>query len=253
MGLIGFFITVVILVAGAGYYFFGMSSSSLTIENEAPAPVVEKLGLYEELKAEVDDLKHAEEERVEQEIADLEEDLATKKIAQEAPVIQPEGAQEVKAASEAAITDRLMDAGFATPKKARTIDTIVLHSSYNPNGGDAYDVEKMVAIYESYGVSAHYLIDRKGKIYRLVADKNIAYHAGASKMPDGRKNVNDFSLGIEMLNKEETEYTAAQYEAVNALIAFLKKNYSIKSIVGHGDIAPDRKTDPWNFDWKKLH
>jgi len=36
------------------------------------------------------------------------------------------------------------------------------------------------------------------------------------------------------------------------LIASLKKQYPIKSVVGHQDIAPGRKTDPWNFDWKRL-
>lgn len=101
-------------------------------------------------------------------------------------------------------------------------------------------------------MSAHYLIDRKGVIYHLVADKNIAYHAGVSKMPDGRTGVNDFSIGIEMMNQEETSYTDAQYGAVNNLIAYLKGKYPIKYVVGHDDIAPDRKTDPWNFDWKRL-
>ena len=71
-------------------------------------------------------------------------------------------------------------------------------------------------------------------------------------MPDGRKDVNDFSIGIEIMNKEDTQFTKAQYEAVNDLIASLKNKYAIKNVVGHGDIAPTRKTDPWNFDWKKL-
>jgi len=138
------------------------------------------------------------------------------------------------------------------PKSPRTIDTIVLHSSYDLNGFDPYSVSGIVKEYEDYGVSAHYLIDRKGIIYRLVEDKNIAYHAGVSKAPDGRKNVNDFSLGIEMMNTEKGQFTSEQYSAVNDLIASLKKQYKIKFVVGHSDIAPDRKTDPWNFDWKKV-
>lgn len=244
MGLIGFFITIVIMVLGAGYYFFGMSGSSITLENDAPAPQVSGLALYENLKEQANDIKETEEERVEKEIASLEETLTTEAPK---PVVVPE-----KETDTLAITNRLMSTGFAVPSKARTIDTIVLHSSYNPNGGDMYSVVEMVKIYESYGVSAHYLIDRSGKVYRLVEDKNIAYHAGASKMPDGRQDVNDFSIGIEMMNKEETEYTKAQYQAVNDLVAYLKQKHSIKYVVGHGDIAPTRKTDPWNFDWKKL-
>lgn len=244
MGLIGFFITIVIMVLGAGYYFFGMSGSSITLTNDASAPQVSGLALYENLKEQANDIKETEEERVEKEIASLEETLTT-----EAP---KSGAVPEKEAGVLAITNRLMSTGFAVPSKARTIDTIVLHSSYNPNGGDAYGVSELVKIYESYGVSAHYLIDRGGKVYRLVEDKNIAYHAGASKMPDGRKDVNDFSIGIEMMNKEDTQYTKSQYQAVNDLVAYLKQKHAIKYVVGHGDIAPTRKTDPWNFDWKKL-
>ncbi len=147
---------------------------------------------------------------------------------------------------------QLLRFGYRTPPVPRGIDTIVLHSSYNAQGGDQYSVDKTIAEYEQYGVGAHYLIDRSGTIYRLIEETNIAYHAGSSKMPDGRKNVNDFSIGIEMIATEESGYTDRQYTAVNSLIADIKSRYKIKSIVGHMDIAPGRKTDPWKFDWKKL-
>ncbi len=246
MGLIGLIITLVIVGLGVSYTFLG-SSTPLTIENDAPAPA--GLDLYESLTTEANDIVSIEEERVEAEISALEENLKP-----ETPKNQSESLISGQATEKAeiGIVDRLMSTGFAVPAKARTIDTIVLHSSYNSLGGDPYAVGKLVEIYESYGVSAHYLIDRGGKIYRLVGDQNIAYHAGASKMPDGRKNVNDFSIGIEIMNKEDTEYTKAQYEAVNDLVASLKEKHGIKYVVGHSDIAPDRKTDPWNFDWKKL-
>lgn len=155
-------------------------------------------------------------------------------------------------ASDLAVADRLMADGFRTTN-GRSIDTIVLHSSYNAGSGDVYDIDKIVKQYEDYGVGAHYLIGRTGKIYRLIEEKNVAYHAGASKMPDGRKNVNEFSIGIEMVGTLESGYTEEQYRAVNALIADIKSRHKIKSIVGHADIAPDRKTDPWKFDWKKLN
>lgn len=244
MGLIGLLITVGIMVLGAGYYFFGMTNSSITLTNDTPAPQVSGLPLYENLKEEGTDVKNTEQERVETEIATLETEKEVDK--------KPETPPSQETADTATIIDRLMSTGFAVPTKTRPIDTIVLHSSYNPNGGDPYSVAEIIKIYESYGVSAHYLIDRSGKIYRLVRDKDIAYHAGVSEMPDGRQGVNDFSIGIEIMNKEDTEFTKAQYEAVNDLVASLKKKYTIKYVVGHGDIAPGRKTDPWNFDWKKL-
>ncbi len=150
------------------------------------------------------------------------------------------------------IESRPIRFGYRLPPTPRTIDTVVLHSSYNASGGDEYDLEKTISQYETYGVGAHYIIDRKGVIYRLVEEANIAYHAGSSKMTDGRKNVNDFSIGIEMIANLEDGYTEKQYAAVNDLIADIKTRYKIKSVVGHGDIAPARKTDPWKFDWKKL-
>lgn len=162
----------------------------------------------------------------------------------------PSGA---KAVSLADSIDRLVDFGFQKASRiAKDIDTVVLHSSYNNQGGDRYSVEKVISIWKSYGVAPHFLIDRKGNIYRLVMERDIAYHAGVSEMKDGRTNVNAFSIGVEILNAEDDAYTDAQYEAVKHLIAHLKKTYPIRYVVGHDDIASGRKTDPWNFDWKRI-
>ncbi|MGK2849111.1 MAG: N-acetylmuramoyl-L-alanine amidase [Minisyncoccota bacterium] len=151
------------------------------------------------------------------------------------------------------IVNRLMRSGFTIPAKPRNIDTIVLHSSYDAMGPDPFLVSGIIKEYEAYGVSAHYLIDREGITYQLVRDEHIAYHAGVAVAPDGRKNVNDFSLGIEIVNTQTGKMTDDQYRAVNALIDMLKKRYTIKFVVGHRDIAPDRKTDPWNLNWQKIH
>lgn len=247
MGLIGLLVTGVIMVLGGGYYLFGVSRVSMTIANEAPAPVGEDVALYENLKAQANDIKANTEAKTQSDMT-VSEDVPKNQTGDLASGYAPP----VQDVSVPKIVSRLMNAGFSVPKKSRTIDTIVLHSSYNPNGGDPYAVSTLVKIYESYGVSAHYLIDRSGTIYRLVADQNIAYHAGVSEMADGRKNVNDFSIGIEMMNQEDTEYTKEQYGAVKVLVASLKKKYPITAVVGHSTIAPDRKTDPWNFDWKSL-
>lgn len=149
------------------------------------------------------------------------------------------------------IIDRFVSWGFEK-STSRKIDTIIMHSSYDALGDDPYDVDGLIAEYKQYGVAAHYLIARDGKIYHLVADKNIAYHAGESRVPDGRTGVNTFSIGIEMMNKEDGKFTSAQYAALNHLIGDLKKQYSIKYILGHSDIAPGRKTDPWGIDWTKV-
>lgn len=149
------------------------------------------------------------------------------------------------------IVSRLVSWGFEK-SSGRKIDTIIIHSSYDALGGDPYDIDGIIAEYKQYGVSAHYLIARSGKIYQLVENKNIAYHAGESKVPDGRTGVNAFSIGIEMVNTTSGKFTSDQYEALNSLIKTLKKQYSIKYILGHDDIAPGRKTDPWNINWDKV-
>jgi N-acetyl-anhydromuramyl-L-alanine amidase AmpD len=151
----------------------------------------------------------------------------------------------------AKISDRLVNWGYQK-SLGRSIDAIIIHSSYNALGGDQYSVEKLISEYKGYGVSPHYLINRAGNIYRLVEDKDIAYHAGESKTPDGRTGVNNFSIGIEMMNTKSDEYTQSQYSSLKQLLANLKDKYTIKYILGHKDIAKGRKDDPWNFDWNKI-
>ena len=150
------------------------------------------------------------------------------------------------------IISRFVSWGFQRASN-RKIDTIIVHSTYDAIGNDPFDIAGVIGEYKQYGVSPHYLIDRNGNIYRLVADENIAYHAGASKVPDGRTNVNNFSIGIEMINTMEGKFTNDQYAALNRLIGDLKKQYKIKYVLGHKDIAPDRKTDPWNINWDKVY
>jgi AmpD protein len=140
-----------------------------------------------------------------------------------------------------------------TASNQRNIDTVVIHSSYDALGDEPYDLEGLIKEYQQYGVAPHFLIDRKGIVYRLVDEKNIAYHAGVSKTPDGRTSVNNFSMGIELMNTKDDDYTKNQYSSLNELIGYLENQYNIKYILGHQDIAPDRKTDPWNFDWKEIN
>lgn len=149
------------------------------------------------------------------------------------------------------ITSRLVAWGFqkATTRK---IDTIIIHSSYDAIGDKPYSVSGVIAEYKTYAVAPHYLIDREGNIYQLVSDVNIAYHAGESKMPDGRTGVNNFSLGVEMLTTKKDKLTQEQYASLKFLIANIKEKYKITAVLGHNQIAPGRKDDPWNFEWVKL-
>ncbi|GIW65557.1 MAG: hypothetical protein KatS3mg094_076 [Candidatus Parcubacteria bacterium] len=134
----------------------------------------------------------------------------------------------------------------------RFIDTIIIHSSYNSLDKDHYNVNKIINIYKNYEVLAHYLIDRQGNIYKLLSEDKIAYHAGKSKLPDNRTNVNLYSIGIELIYHKNESPNELQYQALNELINDIKSRYQIKYILGHKDIATDRKDDPWNFDWSKI-
>ncbi len=107
-------------------------------------------------------------------------------------------------------------------------------------------------------VSSHYLINRSGKIFKLVDDKHIAWHAGKSCWKK-YKNLNKNSIGIELVNKGHrhgyTSFKKKQIITLVKLCRILKKKYRIKkkNFVGHSDIAPFRKIDPGEkFPWEFL-
>ena len=107
-------------------------------------------------------------------------------------------------------------------------------------------------------VSSHYLINRNGKIIRMVQDAYVAWHAGKSCWRK-HKNLNKNSIGIELVNKgHQFGYTSFKKKQISSLITLCKKlikRYRInkKNVVGHSDIAPLRKIDPGEkFPWKYL-
>ncbi len=152
------------------------------------------------------------------------------------------------------ITDNIVKWGYSVPKKARLIDTIIIHSSYDALGSNPYSVAGVVKEYKMYGVSPHYLISRKGNIYRLIKDKYIAFQAGRGKYPGTDKviNMNNSSIGIELIYLKTESPNEVQYDSLANLINYLKLKYRIKYILGHNQTSITGKTDPWNFDWDKL-
>ena len=151
------------------------------------------------------------------------------------------------------IVDKLVTTGKRTVSN-RNIEAIIVHSTYNISGGDKYDVDKILSQFTRYKVSAHYLIARNGVIYRLVKEKNISFHAGKSCLPDGNKNVNSHSIGIEVVTSKDSldAPTVKQIDALVALVKDIKSRYKIKYVLRHSDIAPGRKTDPWNMNWEEF-
>lgn len=105
-------------------------------------------------------------------------------------------------------------------------------------------------------VSAHLLIRRDGSIRQYVPFNRRAWHAGISQYQD-RERCNDFSIGIELEGAITLAYTDIQYlqlaDVTRTLLACYPK-LSSQRIVGHSDIAPDRKTDPGPFfDWQRFY
>ncbi len=105
-------------------------------------------------------------------------------------------------------------------------------------------------------VSSHLLIRRDGEMVQYVPLNKRAWHAGVSCY-ETRDCCNDFSIGIEMEGEDETPYTDIQYQILSKLIKSLIDTYPAlneKTITGHSDIAPGRKTDPGeSFDWNHLN
>jgi N-acetylmuramoyl-L-alanine amidase len=107
-------------------------------------------------------------------------------------------------------------------------------------------------------VSAHYLIDEDGTLYRLVADDQRAWHAGVSSWA-GESDVNGRSIGIELVNPGHEfgyrPFPEPQMRALLKLLNEITRRHKIapERIVGHSDVAPERKEDPGElFDWARL-
>ena len=109
-------------------------------------------------------------------------------------------------------------------------------------------------------VSAHYLVrDDPVIVYRLVDEDRRAWHAGDSSW-QGNTQLNSASIGIEIVNRGPhdgtwDDFPPAQVDAVVALVKDIVRRHNIRAdrIVGHSDIAPQRKLDPGpRFPWKRL-
>lgn len=104
-------------------------------------------------------------------------------------------------------------------------------------------------------VSSHVLIRRSGEMIQFVPFDQRAWHAGASCF-EQRTRCNDFSVGVELEGADDQPYEDAQYQTLAELTRALMRRYPAITparIVGHSDIAPQRKTDPGpHFDWPRL-
>jgi N-acetylmuramoyl-L-alanine amidase len=140
------------------------------------------------------------------------------------------------------------------PPNIRAIDMLVLHYTGMRSAAEAID---RLCDPEAR-VSSHYVVEEDGAIWRLVPEERRAFHAGISCW-EGEQDLNRCSIGIEIVNPgHEWGYRAfpeAQMAAVERLCRDVLSRHPIPPyrIVGHSDIAPDRKSDPGElFEWRRL-
>jgi len=160
------------------------------------------------------------------------------------------------------------------PYKPGDLDTIIMHFTSGPNPKSAVST----FLNPRMNVSAHLIIGRDQTIIQMVPFNLIAWHAGKSEYK-GRIGFNNYSIGIEIdnagiltksgdtyrawfgteyqesdviqaIHRNEKDprywhaYTDWQLETVDQISTLLIQTYGIKQILGHEEIAPDRKWDP---------
>ncbi len=134
------------------------------------------------------------------------------------------------------------------------VDMLILHYTGMRSGAAAIDRLCDPAA----KVSAHYVVEEDGRVFRLVPESRRAWHAGISHWR-GASGVNARSIGIEVVNPGHEHgyrpFAALQMAALCDLCLGILARHPIPAwnVVGHSDVAPDRKEDPGEFfDWEGL-
>ncbi|WP_428488754.1 N-acetylmuramoyl-L-alanine amidase [Rhodopila sp.] len=134
------------------------------------------------------------------------------------------------------------------------VDMLILHYTGMQTAQAALDrLRDPVA-----AVSSHYVVDEDGMVFRLVAEDRRAWHAGVSHWR-GHAALNARSIGVEIVNPGHEfgyrDFPVLQLAAVCDLCLLIQARWGIaaRNVVGHSDVAPDRKQDPGErFDWRAL-
>ena len=139
-------------------------------------------------------------------------------------------------------------------RKPNQIKFLIFHYTGMKKESDA--INRLTNIQSE--VSSHYFIKNNGDIILMVPDLYIAWHAGKSSWKN-YNSLNKHSIGIEINNPGHQlnykKYSSKQIKSLLSLSKYLIKKYNIKkkNILGHSDIAPNRKKDPGEkFPWKYL-
>jgi N-acetylmuramoyl-L-alanine amidase len=144
------------------------------------------------------------------------------------------------------------------PGRRKPITALVLHYS------GSLTLESVVGWYQrpEAAMSVHYLVGRDGRVVQMVREEDVAWHAGRSAMyphekPPREPNVNDFSLGIELIGCMDSGFCDRQLASFYELLAQLVAKHHIppERVVGHLHVSPGRRQDPDGVDdqfpWSK--
>lgn len=151
-----------------------------------------------------------------------------------------------------------VDASITAKSQESRTRFLILHYT-------AIDQERSLHVLSKEGVSSHYLVgnDQPTTVYQLVDENRMAHHAGLSSWKSYTQ-LNASSIGIEIVNigyvetPEGRQYQAFPQQQIDAVITLVKDivlRHGIKpeNILGHSEIAPQRKPDPGPlFPWKQL-
>lgn len=139
-----------------------------------------------------------------------------------------------------------------SPRSGRPIRMLVVHATAGTVRGSLNWLSTPLS-----QTSAHYLVDKSGRIYQLVPEERMAWHAGGCRWKE-ISDVDDVSIGIELENANTgfdpypDEQIAALLELARAIVAA----YAIdpEYVVRHADIAspPGSEIDPAGFPWERF-
>jgi len=166
------------------------------------------------------------------------------------PVTQAKAEQVVT--EEPAITNQAQPGSYRPYQGAgqRVIKNIIIHSS---DGSEKGDINTLTGGDPDHKVSAHYYTTKDGRSLHFVADNDIAYHAGDNINPS--QYSNGVTIGIEQEHIDGQPWAEAEVKRTAQTVAELLRrnpNLTIDNVLGHSDIAPERKQDPLNFPWDRL-
>lgn len=139
------------------------------------------------------------------------------------------------------------------PGRSEPVRFVVIHGTFSVT--EARSLDYLLRSKAPNRVSSHYLITYTGEVLQLVREEDTAWHAGRSAW-GAHSALNASSVGIEISNVGPLEpYAEVQLGALEGLLSGLLARWGLppRAVLGHSDIAPDRKDDPGaHFPWARL-